>query len=389
MASKADFTLDTPWLAIVFFLLDGTIVIGNTLIIIAVYREAYLQRSVTNYYIVSLAIADLLVGVLILPFAALYELADRTWFFGDLFCDIWYAIAILGCTSSIFNLCIVSMDRYWAIFEPLKYAAQVSKRRSMVLIMVAWSMALILSFPMMIVARNADSYPKKPPMTCQLFTNEALYIFVASVFGFYVPLGVMGFVYVSIYRAAKRRLKSYKEGTIKVKCSLIGYGPLTMRVHSRQETATSANCPEPQEPSTPETETESIRRKLNRMLASSNRQISKFNREHRAAKTIGVVFGAFVICWLPYFTYLLALLYFNVDIREPPALLRSSNWLGWSNSAINPFIYIIWSRDFRRAFRRLFQWRRRRQAPSLNSSSTNSDILKNRSELNVRKNLIA
>lgn len=98
------FSINYPVLFVLAILLSIFVIAGNLLIIVAVSREAFLQRSVCNYYIVSLAVADLLVGLLVIPFSALYEFSSRTWLFGDLFCDIWYSIDIFTCTSSILNL---------------------------------------------------------------------------------------------------------------------------------------------------------------------------------------------------------------------------------------------------------------------------------------------
>lgn len=71
--------------------------------------------------VTSLAVADCLVGLVVMPFSALYEVLQNTWFFGTDWCDIWRSLDVLFSTASILNLCVISLDRYWAITDPFSY----------------------------------------------------------------------------------------------------------------------------------------------------------------------------------------------------------------------------------------------------------------------------
>lgn len=99
------------------FLFSFATVFGNSLVILAVIRERYLHTS-TNLFVTSLAVADCLVGLVVMPFSALYEVLENTWFFGTDWCDIWRSLDVLFSTASILNLCVISLDRYWAINDP-------------------------------------------------------------------------------------------------------------------------------------------------------------------------------------------------------------------------------------------------------------------------------
>ncbi|KAL7298827.1 hypothetical protein TKK_0008566 [Trichogramma kaykai] len=103
------------------------VVVGNCLVIAAVYHSIKL-RNVTNMFIVSLAVADLMVGVAVLPFSATWEVF-KVWIFGDIWCSIWLAVDVWMCTASILNLCAISLDRYLAVTRPVNYP-QVNKRTS-------------------------------------------------------------------------------------------------------------------------------------------------------------------------------------------------------------------------------------------------------------------
>ena len=92
---------------------------GNVLVLLAVLVNKTL-RTITNYFVVSLACADLLLGLLVLPFSAMLQLEKR-WIFGAMFCDIWAATDVLCCTASILSLCAISIDRYIGVTRPLKH----------------------------------------------------------------------------------------------------------------------------------------------------------------------------------------------------------------------------------------------------------------------------
>ncbi|KAJ1520224.1 hypothetical protein ONE63_004434 [Megalurothrips usitatus] len=101
-------------------------VAGNAFVIIAFHRERRLRRR-TNYYIVSLAVADLLVGLLGIPFALLASVGLPH----DLYaCLFTVSLLVVLCTISIFCLVAVSVDRYWAILHPLGYSRNVSTKKA-------------------------------------------------------------------------------------------------------------------------------------------------------------------------------------------------------------------------------------------------------------------
>lgn len=107
-------------LAVLLSAFCAATVFGNALIVVAVARERYLH-SVTNYFITSLAVADCLVGLVVMPFQAIFELMNKRWIFGEIWCDLWHSLDVLASTSSILNLCVISMDRYNSILLRFYY----------------------------------------------------------------------------------------------------------------------------------------------------------------------------------------------------------------------------------------------------------------------------
>lgn len=81
-------------------------------------------------------------------------------------------------------------------------------------------------------------------------------------------------------------------------------------------------------------------------------RVSSFRRETKTAQTLSIVVGGFIACWLPFFIYYLLTPFLPAD-QVNSFVMAYFTWLGWINSAINPFIYAFYSPDFRIAFWRL------------------------------------
>jgi len=126
----------------------GTIIlaaiVGNIFVITAIAVERNL-RTVANYLIASLAVADLLVAALVMPLAAVNEVSAR-WFLGRELCDAWVSFDVICCTSSILHLVAISLDRYWAVTR-VDYIHRRSPKRILGMIAASWGMALVVSIP--------------------------------------------------------------------------------------------------------------------------------------------------------------------------------------------------------------------------------------------------
>lgn len=337
-------------------LFSMTTVFGNMLVILAVVRERYLHTA-TNYFITSLAVADCLVGLVVMPFSALYEVLEHTWFFGTDWCDIWRSLDVLFSTASILNLCVISLDRYWAITDPITYPMRMTRIRSVLLIAAVWVCSSAISFPAIVWWRAVRTEPI-PAYKCP-FTEHLGYLIFSSTISFYLPLFVMVFTYYRIYRAAVAQTRSLRLGTKQV---LLGAGSLelTLRIHR------GGTCKIP----TPDTrhlystqEDEPLTAPQNNGLTrmpstrlggphsknfSLSRKLAKFAKEKKAAKTLGIVMGVFIVCWLPFFVVNLLSGFCLHCIWHEEIILAVVTWLGWINSSMNPVIYACWSRDFRR-----------------------------------------
>ncbi|KAF2366166.1 G protein-coupled receptor rhodopsin-like [Trinorchestia longiramus] len=364
-------------LLLLFFALST--IFGNGLVIVAVSRERYLH-TVTNYFIMSLAVADCLVGLLVMPFSAVYD-SFSYWFFGQDFCDVWHSFDVLASSASILNLCVISLDRYWAITDPLSYPTRMSPKRAGRLIALVWVCSALISFPA-IAWWRAVSEPH-PPGEC-LFTEDIAYLFFSSTISFYGPLIIMVFTYFRIFRAATMQTRSLKQGQKMVSTNGDGDSELTLRIHrggggsnnsnglgrtqsqksrhcscvrenggsSRitEQSFTSSDDGDPctllQEAVAPDSSSRVVSRNIKTF--SISKKFCKFAKEKKAAKTLGTVMGVFIICWLPFFVNNVLMGICQDACSQSPLVAAILTWLGWSNSAMNPVIYACMARDFRR-----------------------------------------
>ncbi|KAK7582558.1 hypothetical protein V9T40_014003 [Parthenolecanium corni] len=355
-------------------------IFGNLLVIMAVIRERYLH-SATNYFVMSLALADCLVGLVVMPFSALYEILERNWIFGINWCDIWRSLDVLFSTASILNLCVISLDRYWAITDPFTYPTKMSRRRAYWLIGVVWVCSSLISFPAILWWRRVRT--EIPLYQCP-FTDNLEYLIFSSLISFYLPLVVMVFTYYKIYRAAVFQTRSLKSGSKQVASG--GDSGLTLRIHrggteryqhtsSAAAVAAAAQCsaalhlnrsttqlnnsfnsyngggggggPLSRQPSATSANRIAHSKSLHKNFSLS-RKLSKFAKEKKAAKTLGIVMGVFIICWLPFFILNLLSGICVECVWNEDLITSIATWLGWINSGMNPFIYACWSKDFRR-----------------------------------------
>lgn len=179
-------------------------IIGNGLVIGAIFTYRPL-KSVQNMYLVSLAVADIAVATFVMPFNVIYTLRSR-WDFGLVTCKIWLTCDILCCTASILNLCAIALDRYQAIHDPINYAQKRTLRRVLIGVALVWIISALISIPPLL---GWNDWPDEfsPTTPCTL-TSERGFVIYSSSGSFFIPLVIMSIVYVKIYVATRRRLRS-------------------------------------------------------------------------------------------------------------------------------------------------------------------------------------
>ncbi|XP_053407904.1 histamine H2 receptor-like [Mercenaria mercenaria] len=343
-------------------LIIGTI-IGNSLVCIAVSIVKRLQ-SPSNLLIVSLALSDLLVALLVMPFAAILEILGGTWPFSETICDLWTSLDVIMCTASILNLCMISVDRYFVITRPFQYAIKRTPKRMAIMIAAVWSLAVIISVPPLFGWKNELGVGE-----C-FISQEIGYQIYATLGAFYVPLIVMIVIYFRIWLVSSRIMK--KEQTSKLGSIDRGNEHINMSAKSSRSSGASdhLNIPngnlhkngftEAEDASTemlPTSRPIVTRRRFTlKSFLSRTKSTGGSSRERKATKTLGIIMGGFTLCWLPFFILALVRPFLNPE-SIPPWISSMLMWLGYFNSFMNPVIYARFNRDFRTPFKEILCFR--------------------------------
>lgn len=174
-----------------------TTIVGNVFVIIAILMEKNL-RSVGNYLVLSLAIADLMVACLVMPLGAVYEVAGE-WILGPQWCDIWTCADVLCCTASILHLLAIAIDRYWAVTN-IDYIHNRNPNRIGTLIICIWSVAAVISIAPVLGWKDPDFEKRLRDEKKCLVSQDVAYQIVATFATFYGPLVFILLLYWRIYQ---------------------------------------------------------------------------------------------------------------------------------------------------------------------------------------------
>ncbi|KAF3687652.1 D(1A) dopamine receptor Dopamine D1 receptor [Channa argus] len=333
--------------------------LGNFTVCTAVCRYRHLRAKVTNIFIVSLALSDLLVAVLVMPWKAVAEVAGF-WPFGR-FCKTWLACDIMCSTASILNLCVISVDRFWAISSPFRYERSMNKKVASVMIGVTWTVSVVISFvPVQLnwhrpeigdlAGENLEVQGKSADGSCDSSLSRT-YAISSSLISFYIPVAIMIVTYTRIYRIAQMQIRmiSSLERAAEHAQSCHTEVPELLPHLSKGLGANSYQS---------KVRTHSDPRHSNH----THRELKvSIRKETKVLKTLSIIMGVFVCCWLPFFILNCALPFCpgagTPGAHRGPYCVSEKTfdvfvWIGWSNSSLNPIIYAL-NADFRDAFLRL------------------------------------
>ncbi|CAM1302469.1 HTR7 (predicted) [Pycnogonum litorale] len=340
-------------------------IIGNVLVCLSVVLVRKLRHP-SNYLLMSLAVSDLGVAFLVMPLA-LYLEVNSEWHLGKTICDMWVSFDVYCCTASILNLCMISVDRYFAITNPLRYGMKRTPKLMFIFIASVWIMAALVSLPPLLILGNEHGNEGEICKVCQNFGYQ-LY---ATLGAFYIPLFVMIGTYHKIYAAAKKITNAEHRAQLHLKAvnaKATAYSNAKdseINQNSRKSESTAIikmqliedKNGESQKTLSSVTLTDgsaAFKRKASSSSANNlkkdKRHISLF-KERKASITLGIIMSVFTICWLPFFV--LALLLPISSLRVPDVVQSVFLWLGYTNSMLNPIIYATFHKDFRKPFKEI------------------------------------
>ncbi|CAF0960921.1 unnamed protein product [Rotaria magnacalcarata] len=193
----------------ILIIVGGTILsvltTGGNLLVLISFRVNKQLRTVTNYFLLSLAVADFTIGSFSMPiFFTFFEL-DR-WPFGSFLCDVWLSVDYTMSNASVANLLLICFDRYLAITRPLTYRSKRTPKRASIMIGCAWIISCLIWTPWIWAWPYIDK--RVPPGECRLpFAAKATVAIPTAIAAFYLPVTLMCLLYFRIYRETVKRRK--------------------------------------------------------------------------------------------------------------------------------------------------------------------------------------
>lgn len=292
-------------------------IFGNVLVITAVYLYHRLRRM-TNFFIISLAVSDLFVALGHLPLRIDLSVHNNNWCFDKApgavtTCAYWIAMDTVFSSASICNLVVISIDRFLAITKPFEYQTRMTKRVGFSLITFVWVYAMLWGV-LSLLDWTGESTPDNPHIKvtwslsheriCQ--KQDKIYYTTAMAVAFFLPLLIVIVTYSCVFRVAFTQAKAMAS-------------------------------------------------------LDPNKGKKRILRELKATKTIAIVIGAFIVCWLPSFI-LIVMSFWCVSCFDPFITNRALSFairiifvfvLPVMNSSLNPLIYSLFNKEFRSAFSRM------------------------------------
>lgn len=198
------------WQVVLIVLLTGMLslvtIIGNILVVVS-FKVNRQLKTVNNYFLLSLAVADLIIGVISMNLYTAY-LVMGYWAMGNWACDLWLAIDYVASNASVMNLLVISFDRYFSVTRPLTYRAKRTTKRAGIMIGLAWFVSLVLWAPAILLWQYFEGKRTVPSDQCYIqFLSQPIITFCTAIAAFYLPVTIMSVLYWRIYKETQNRSK--------------------------------------------------------------------------------------------------------------------------------------------------------------------------------------
>lgn len=201
------------------------------------------------------------------------------WLFGNFMCDFWNAMDVYFSTASILHLCCISVDRYYAIVKPLKYPMYMTKRVVAIMLLLTWISPAVLSFVPIFMGwyttQDHQKFIDEHPYICDFRVNKP-YAVISSSISFWIPCTIMVCMYLAIFWEANRQEKE-----------LYARHGNAMLLHQNN---TNGDMLSNSGGSSKNLTMHDINQEFHH-TPTKERNIIKMKREHKAARTLGIIMG--------------------------------------------------------------------------------------------------
>ncbi|XP_053197590.1 galanin receptor 2a [Scomber japonicus] len=287
---KAESVVISLGFSLIFLL--GTV--GNSLVLAVLLRNGQMNTKTTNLFILNLAVADLCFIVFCVPFQATIYTLDE-WVFGPVVCKVVHFVIFLTMYASIFTLAAVSLDRYLAICYPLRSREMRTPKNALTSIGLVWVLALVFSGPYLSYYRQMDLGGAVVCIPAWEFKPRIIMDVCTFIFGYLIPVLVLSLTYARTIRYLWTSVDPVKD------------------------------------------------------MSESRRA------KRKVTKMIIIVAVLFCLCWLPHHLVILCMWFGRFPLNHTTYVLRIlSHLVAYTNSCLNPIVYALVSKHFRKGFRKVF-----------------------------------
>ncbi|XP_074998040.1 histamine H3 receptor-like [Calonectris borealis] len=349
-------------LAFLMVLLALVTILGNVLVILAFIMDRNLRHR-SNYYFLNLAISDFAVGAFCMPLYIPYSLTGK-WHLGRGVCKLWLAMDYILCSASVFNIVLISYDRFLSVTKAVSYRAQQGITSNPVIKMVAiWVFAFLLYCPAILFWEHVAGHSVVAADQCYAeFFNNWYFLLCASTLEFFVPLLSVTYFNVHIFHNIQRRQRHGstqdceppRSGSLSWRFCLLPT-PGASPPSETEDSVSSSTRPKKEslvtESSSP-TRGNSVTPEKDFSVSFCSRTGSKLQRDKKIAKSLAIIVCVFAICWAPY-TLLMIIRGACQGACIHNSLYEITFWLLWLNSSLNPFLYPLCHVKFRIAFMKI------------------------------------
>ena len=308
------------FLACLYSIISFIAVFGNLLVITAIFCDRTLRSYTSNYFLANLAVADFFQGAVAIPLRVLEVLGAE--YNPNVFCRVAIPTSILFGASSNLAILVISIDRFLAVKYPYIYIRYETKNFIIAVIVFSWSVAAVLG--LIAASKLVWIIPDTLTRICRFPVYlKSDYIIAMYVIVHAVPIGTVVLLYGFILQASL--------------------------VHSRQihaqELAVVARVSMCSNSNVNETDTTMS------TVTNGRKQQRETSRQRKAAKTVSIIVGLFIILVVPIIA---------IDLAEmlgaPPApliLTKICVFMIFANNCVNVVVYAGFNQDFRRAFKKI------------------------------------
>ncbi|NXN15938.1 5HT2C protein, partial [Indicator maculatus] len=263
---------------------------------------------------------------------------DYAWPLPNQLCPIWISLDVLFSTASIMHLCAISLDRYVAIRNPIEHSRFNSRTKAIIKIAAVWTISIGISMPIPVIGLQDDSRVFVNG-TCVL--NDENFVLIGSFMAFFIPLIIMVITYCLTVQVLQRQATVFLCGEVSkqrrssVNCLKKENNPENVSMLHNHEGASHLNSPASRE-----------------AVLFRKGTMQSINNERRASKVLGIVFFLFLVMWCPFFiTNVMSVLCKEACDRDLLGeLLDVFVWVGYVCSGVNPLVYTLFNKTYRRAF---------------------------------------